>query len=360
MILKAVENTKDIYHTTKLLYYKRKNIDLKVNPKAQVIALKEHLARVGLKAEVSPSKKLKEAVYDINYEINGNPLVSIIIPNKDHVFDLYRCISSIQKSSYKNYEIIIVENNSKEDLTFRYYEELQAFDNIKILKYSDEFNYSAINNFAAKHASGEYLILLNNDVEVISEDWIEQLLMFAQREDVGCVGAKLYYPNETIQHGGVVVAFKGVAGHAGMQCNRNDAGYYGRLCYVNNQLAVTAACLMLSKKIFNEVGGLNEQDLKICFNDVDLCLKVYETGYLNVFNPLCELYHYESISRGEDKDEKSVKRFQGEVQYFLKKWTKYTKGHKDPFYNPNLNYGDLQNRTYIAQFKPYEFDFDSI
>ena len=277
------------------------------------------------------------SAYRISYDIIGQPLISIIIPNKDNIDSLDKCVSSIfEKSSYRNFEIIIAENNSTDDATFDYYRALQAqYKNLKVVFWQGTgFNYPAINNFGAKNAAGEYYLLLNNDVEVISENWLEEMLMLAQRRDVGAVGAMLYYPDDTIQHAGVIVGIGGVAGHAHKCFPRGDLGYMGRAAIVENFSAVTFACAMIPAKVYWEVNGIDEK-FAVAFNDVDMCLRIKQAGYNICFTPYAELYHYESKSRGMENTPEKVKRFEGEVTLFKTRWADFLeKG--DPCYNKNL------------------------
>lgn len=269
-------------------------------------------------------------------------MISILIPNKDHITDLLKCIQSIEaKSTYDNYEILVIENNSTMPETFACYRELEKDEKIRILSYEGEFNYSAINNFAAGQAKGEYFLLLNNDTEVISPDWMEELLMYAQRPDVGAVGAMLYYPDDTVQHAGVVIGIGGFAGHVHVGFPKGNGGYMSRMAYAGNMSAVTAACMMVSRKVYEEVGGLSE-DFRVAFNDVDFCLKIREKGYLVVFNPYAELYHYESKSRGYETTPEKKARFDGEVAHFKERWAKILL-EGDPYFNPNftLTRGDF-------------------
>ncbi len=344
LILRLTEKAKTIVHIPKILYRWRVSAaSVASDPYAKpytitagINAVKEHLDRIGLKGEVE-SSPFHPNFYRIKYDIIGQPLVSIMIPNFNHAKDLDRCIMSIiNKSTYKNYEIIIIENNSNEE-TFKYYETLKKYDNIKVVVYKpepNEFNYSAINNYGFKFIKGEHIILLNNDVEIISPDWIQEMLMFSQRKDVGAVGAMLYYPNDTIQHAGVILGIGGVAGHSHKYFPRNTTGYFGRPIMQQNLSAVTAACLMMKSEIFKNLGGFDET-FKVAFNDVDLCMRIRKSGYNIIFTPYCELYHYESISRGsEDTDEKK-KRFEGEVLRFKSRYGEELK-NGDPYYNPNL------------------------
>lgn len=279
------------------------------------------------------------SMYRLKYEIKGEPLISTLIPNKDHVSDLRKCIVSIQeKTSYPNYEIIVIENNSEEEKTFQYYQLLEKRRNIRVDRWNGKFNYSAINNFGYTFAKGEYILLLNNDTEVISADWLQEMLMYAQRGDVGAVGAKLYYPDNTVQHGGVVLGVGGVAAH--LHCNRQkeDPGYMGRLIYAQDLTAVTAACMMLPRKVWEETGGLDES-FEVAFNDVDLCMRIRQKGYLIVFTPYAELYHYESKSRKADDTPEKRARFVGEVERFQARWAKELEAG-DPYYNPNFSLDD--------------------
>ena len=265
-------------------------------------------------------------------------MISIIIANKDHTEDLKRCITSILgKSTYENFEIIVVENNSTERAIFDYYEELKENEKIRVITFEGEFNYSAVNNLGARHARGEYLLLLNNDTQVITVNWMEELLMYAQRSDVGAAGGKLYYANKTIQHAGVVLGLGAhrTAGHSHYGQHRDNLGYMGRLCYAQDVSAVTGACLMVKKSLFEEVGGLDE-GFAISLNDVDFCLKLREKGYLNVFTPFAELYHLESVSRGLDDGGEKAERYNQESERFREKWKEVLRAG-DPYYNPNFS-----------------------
>ena len=346
MILRLTAQAKHIVHIPKLLYYWRSHkgsVAADLNAKAYCIAagkgaVADHLQRLGYENFEITSTKAFDTIYRIRYEIQGSPLISIVVPNKDHYEDLKRCITSIiEKSSYDNYEIIIVENNSTDDEIFRYYEELRKNSQIRIVTFEGDFNYSRINNLGVSKANGEYVLLLNNDTEVITLDWMEELLMYAQREDVGAVGAKLYYPDKTVQHAGVVIGLGAhrTAGHTHYRVSSNNLGYMGRLCYVQNMTAVTGACLMVKKKIYDELGGLDES-FAVSLNDVDFCLRVRKAGYLNVFTPFAELYHYESASRGSDTEGERAARYNEESERFREKWRKELE-EGDPYYNPNFS-----------------------
>lgn len=342
LILRLTEKAKKVFHIRKILYYWRahkNSVAQGVGAKPYTVtaakkALAAHLERCGLKGEVLDSSV--PTTYHIKYEIDGNPLISVIIPNKDHTDDLEVCLKSLyEKSSYKNFEVIIVENNSTEKETFEYYEVLsQKHSNIKIVTWEGNFNYSAINNFGVNYAKGEYILLLNNDVEILNDNCLEEMLMFAQRKDVGAVGAKLYYSDNTVQHAGVILGLGGTAGHAHKHFNRTHPGYMARASIAQNLSACTAACLMMRRDVFDEVGGLDES-FEVAFNDVDLCMKIRKKGYLIVFTPYAELYHYESKSRGNDSTPEKLERFRGEIDRFKEKWQKQL-DDGDPYYNPNL------------------------
>lgn len=264
------------------------------------------------------------------------PSVSMVIPTKNGESLVRQCIDSIQNlTTYRNYEILLIDNASDDPDCLQYFKTLDEQANIRVIRDERPFNYSALNNAAVEHAKGEYVLLLNNDTQVIEPQWLTEMVTIAKREGVGAVGAKLLYPDDRIQHGGVIMGVGGVAGHAHHLLDRNALGYFGKAKTVQVVSAVTAACLLVKKSIFEEVGGLNETDLAIAFNDVDLCLKIMQKGYRNVWTPYALLYHYESVSRGyEDTPEKQA-RFAGEVAYMQKTWPQWIQN--DPYYNPNLS-----------------------
>ncbi len=351
MILRMTDRAKHIVHIPKLLYYWRcheGSVASGIDAKPYVVAaakgaVADHLKRHGFTHFQITSTRAFETIFKIRYEIIGDPMISIVIPNKDHAVDLKRCITSIlEKSTYENYEIVVVENGSETKEIFDYYTSLKEYDNIRVVTYEkpegqNGFNYSAVNNFGVKQTKGDYILLLNNDTEVITVNWMEELLMYAQREDVGAAGAKLYYGNKTIQHAGVVLQLGAhrTAGHSHYGQSRENLGYMGRLCYAQNVSAVTGACLLVKKSLFKEVGGLDES-FAISLNDVDFCLKLREKGLLNVFTPFAELYHYESVSRGLDDSGEKAERYNRESAHFRDKWkTVLEKG--DPYYNPNFS-----------------------
>lgn len=346
MILRLTSRAKHVVHVPKLLYYWRSHagsVAADINAKSYAVdaakgAVAAHLRNQGYENFEISSTKAFETIFRIKYEIQGNPLISIIIPNKDHIDDLQRCITSIlEKSSYEHYEIIVVENNSTTDEIFDYYKKIQENPNVRVITYEGDFNYSRINNLGVSNARGEYILLLNNDTQVITLDWIEELLMYAQRKDVGAVGAKLYYEDRTIQHAGVVLALgqHRTAGHSHYRVSSNNLGYMGRLCYAQNVMAVTGACLMMRKSLFTELNGFDE-NLAVSLNDVDLCIRAWKAGYVNVFTPFAELYHFESVSRGLDDHGEKAERYERESEAFRTKWKGLlTKG--DPYYNPNFS-----------------------
>ncbi len=354
MILRLTARAKHVCHVPKLMYYWRSHSGstaADINSKSYAIeaargAVADHLTSCGFRNFEIVSTRAFETIFRIKYEILKNVKVSIIIPNCDHEADLRRCIDSIRKlSTYDNYEILVVENNSQTPEIRAYYEELKLAG-IRVLDYTKEhpektgFNFSALINYGVSKAEGDYVLLLNNDTEGISINWIEELLMYAARQtgDVAAVGAKLYYPDRTIQHAGIVLGLGAhrTAGHSHYRVAESNLGYMGRLCYSQDVSAVTGACLMVSRAKFEEVGGFDES-FAVALNDVDFCLKLREKGYLNVWNPYCELYHYESASRGSDvQDAEKAERYNQESAHFREKWAEVlAKG--DPYYNPNFS-----------------------
>lgn len=334
IIFRISEKTRKIEHIQKILYHElQENMEIDIEDEKSII--KKHLERVNLEFNEIEDGKFP-GQYHVDYKIKGNPKVSIVIPNMDHIDDLDKCIKSILQSTYSNYEIVIVENNSKNKETFDYYEKMgKEHENIKIAKYEiNYFNYSAIVNFGVENANGEYVILLNNDIEIISHDWIEQMLMYAQRPDVGICGAKLYFPDRTIQHAGVTIGTRGLAGHRFREMQESEYHDRDYINIVQDLSAVTAACFMVRKQIYIDLLGFDEK-LAVAFNDVDFCLKVRTAKNLIVYNPFVEAYHYESKSRGQDTvSEEKQKRFAKEYELFVKRWSKVI-GKGDPYYNRN-------------------------
>lgn len=340
-IFRCVEQAKEICHIPEVLYHWRTHkASTADNPASKMYAfeagkraIEGNLARNGVEGIVSHTKDL--GFYQVEYPVKENPRISILIPNKDQKETLKKCLDSVfEKSTYTNYEIIIIENNSVEPETFAYYKELEKRSNVRIVTWQGTFNYSAINNFGEKETEGEYLLFLNNDVEVINPRWMEEMLGNCQREEVGIVGAKLYYPDDTIQHAGTIIGIGGIAGHAFLNMPRSRTGYLHKASIQMDLSAVTAACMMMKKEVFEKLGGFEEK-LTVAFNDVDLCLRTVQAGYLVVYNPKVELYHYESKSRGTEDSEEKVRRFQSEIEFMRNRWIDILK-NGDPNYNKNL------------------------
>ncbi len=340
-ILRCIEKANGIYHIPKILYHWRAHSNsTSERPDSKLYAfdagrraIEAHYERLGIEAIVEDGDHLGQ--YKTTYKIIGEPLISIVIPNKDHMEDLKKCMDSVdEKSDYKNYEYIIVENNSEEKTTFDYYKEIEKRDNVKVLYWDKEFNFSAINNFGVKEAKGEYILLLNNDVEVINGDWLSQMLGYCQREEVGIVGARLYYEDDTIQHAGVVIGFGGIAGHTFVTLDENNDLYQSRTKVACDYSAVTAACLMTKKSIYDEVGGL-EEAFKVAFNDIDFCMKVRALDKLVVYNANAKLHHFESKSRGAEDTFEKKERFNSEIKLFRSRWPEILE-NGDPYYNVNL------------------------
>lgn len=342
-IFRCTEKARKICHVPKALYHWRCHQNsTSSNPESKLYAfeagaraIKAHYDRMGI-----PVKKVEKGVdygvYHTVFEIQGTPLVSVIIPNKDHSGDLDLCIRSIvEKSSYKNLEFIVVENNSTNPETFAYYEKLQKeFDFVHVVKWEREFNYSAINNFGVGFAKGEYLLFLNNDTEMINPESINEMLGFLQREEVGIVGARLLYSDDTIQHAGVVVGFGGIAGHTFIGLHKAESSYFNQAMCARDYSAVTAACMMSKKSLFEQAGGFSEE-LAVAFNDIDYCMKIRSLKKLVVYAPYALFYHYESKSRGLEDTPEKVARFNREIKLFSEKWPDILK-NGDPYYNPNL------------------------
>lgn len=354
VILRCTEKARKTRHIAKILYHWRMHDNsTAANPASKAYcheagrkAVEDHLKRLGIPGKVELSKLFGGS--RVIYETPGNPLVSIVIPNKDHIDDLDKCVRSLfNVNTYKNIEVIIVENNSTQKETFEYYDSIQKeYSDVRVLMWKSGFNYSAINNFGVKEAKGDYILLLNNDTEMIAPDSISDMLGYCMRPDVGIVGAKLLYPDGTIQHAGVIIGLGGIAGHAFIGLDANQYGHMSRAYLSSDYSAVTAACLMISKDIYNEVGGLCEE-YAVAFNDVDFCMKVRSKGYLVVYDAFSQWYHYESKSRGyEDTEEKQL-RFKGEIETFKSKWQKEL-DEGDPFYNRNF---PLNTESYTLELE---------
>ena len=351
LILRLVERVsrEEICHVPKVLYHWRAHeASTAENPESKAYAfeagrraIEDHYARIGRKAVVKQGEF--PGLYTTRFLWREKPLVTVLIPNKDHVDILERCLVSISKKSvYRNLEFLIVENNSTEEETFAFYERIQKehlpggedLPLARVIRWEEGFSYAAIHNFAVPQARGEYVLLLNNDTELISEDAIGEMLSFAMEPEVGAVGARLYYEDDTIQHAGVVIGFGSVAGHCFVQQPRGFTGYMHRIICTQEYSAVTAACMMVRKSAYLEVGGLCE-DLAVAFNDIDFCLKLRKAGYLVVYAPYAQLYHYESKSRGLEDTPEKVARFNREVRIFETHWADILRDG-DPYYNPNL------------------------
>lgn len=306
---------------------------LEAQPREQeeLAELAQHLVRTGLRGAVSP---LGVGLHRVEYELTASPLVSVVIPNRDQPEVLRRCLTSVlDKSAYPHLEIVVLENGSKNPETFRLYDEMRA-RGVTVAAYREQgpFNYARINNWGARQAHGDVLVFLNNDMEIITPDWAEQLLMFVQRPDVGAAGALLRYPDGSVQHAGIVAGMAGAAGHIHKHLPHGEDSWLGCLRCVRNVAAVTGACLMIRRETFGAAGGFDEE-LAVAFNDVDLCLRLCGKGYVNVFTPFAELYHHESVSRGSDESPENRARFERELAVFLGRWGTW----EDPNYNPNLN-----------------------
>lgn len=335
IILRYIDRTKKIYHIPEIVFHERiinNTKDLEVFEKN---ALLEHFNRIKEKVKI---KRKGQSVYEIEKNIDNYPKVSIIVPNKDNVSDLKRCFTSFNNSNYKNIEWIIVENNSEKKETFLFYKELEKNENVKVIYYEGKFNFSKISNLGAKHSNGELILFLNNDTELLDKNSINKMVLAINRIDVGIVGAKLIYGDNTIQHAGVIVEVGGFACHSFAYLDSKDTGYMNRAAITNEFSAVTAACMLVKRDVFNEVCGFLEE-MEVAGNDVDLCMKVRAKGYRILCEMSTKIFHYESKSRGDDrKDLKKSKRLQHEVDLFSCRWIKELK-KGDPFYNKNLSRG---------------------
>ena len=341
-ILRCVEQSGKVAHIPKVLYHWRMHpLSTAANPESKMYcyeagrrAVEEHLKRRQVPALVGMQEQL--GYYYVDYKLKGEPLVSILIPNRDEKECLCRCVGSIlSKTEYRNYEILILENNSEKEETFAYYRELEKDDRIRVLHWEKAFNYSAINNFGVENAGGEYCLLLNNDTEVLAPEWLGLMLADCQRPEVGAVGAKLLYPDDTIQHGGVVLGLGGVAGHIFSRQPEWVPGYFARAILQQDYSAVTGACLMTKREQYRKLGGL-EETLTVAFNDVDFCLRLGEAGLLVMYEPRACLYHHESLSRGSEDTPEKKKRFSEEEAFMRERWGSLLAAG-DPYYNKNLS-----------------------
>ena len=347
LFLRVLECTNKIAHIPKIFYHWRMTetsaaASTSAKPyayEAAKRALKDAMERRKIEIE-GVYDGLRIGTYRVKYKIKGSPEIAIIIPTKDKVEVLKECIESIlTKTEYKHFKIFIIDNNSQEEKTFDYYETLKSFSLIKILEYNKPFNFSAIINFAVSKIDNEYILFLNNDTKVITSEWLSAMVEHIQRKEVGAVGAKLLYPDNTIQHAGVILGLGvgpyRVAGHSHKYISNSANGYFYRPHVIQNLSAVTGACMLTKKSLFVEVGGFDEKNLPIAFNDVDYCLKLRKKGYLIVYTPYAVLYHYESLSRGHEDTPEKQRRFLKEIKYMLKKWGQIL--NNDPYYNPNLS-----------------------
>jgi GT2 family glycosyltransferase len=344
LFLRVVESIpeQNIFHIPKVLYHWRKipgstavaYSEKSYAYKSSIKALTDYIKRNKLTAVVEPGLML--GTFRVKRKITGNPLVSIIIPFKDKVELLKKCVLSVLYSTdYKNVELILVSNNSVELVTFEFLREISKnHSNVTWHEDNRPFNFAQLNNSAVSKANGEHVLFLNNDTEVINPEWLSSMVEHIQRSEVGAVGAKLLFSNGLVQHAGVIMGLGGVAGHYQRLMDANSHGYVGRLDLVQNLSACTGACLLVKRNLFLEVDGFDEENLKVAFNDIDLCLKFRSKGFLVVYTPYALLYHYESISRGPDNTTENYPRFLGECEYMKKRWPEVIA--RDPYYNPNL------------------------
>lgn len=341
LLLRLSERTERIAHIPKVLYHWRFfEGSTAADPESKTWAfeagkraVQAHYDRLGWPAEVCEGEY--PGLYRTIWKWEEKPMVSVIIPNKDHIDDLKKCLHSMAEHvKWPSFEILVIENNSTEESTFTAYSEMEEDPLIRVIHYEGPFNYSAINNFGAREAKGEYLLLLNNDTEFIT-DAMTLMMGYAMRPDVGAVGARLYYGDDTIQHAGAIIGWGGVAGHAFVNQKRGETGYQHRIICQQDMSAVTAACMMVRKEVFDRVGGFTEE-LAVAFNDIDLCMKIRKEGYLIVYEPYAELYHYESKSRGLENTPEKKSRFGKELTFFRKRWPEILRDG-DPYYSPNLS-----------------------
>ena len=341
LILRCCEKAKKVAHIPKVLYHSLSDDDEDItfergfSQEAGRCAIEASLKRLHVDGTVSDGKE--KGLYVTKYPVKKNDLISIIIPSHDHASVLRTCIESIEeRSTYDNYEIILIENGSTEKELFDYYETLKADSRVRILYWDKGFNFSAINNYGVREAKGDYLLFLNNDIEIKTPDWLEEMLSnFQRNEGIGAVGVRLLYPDTTIQHAGVIIRLGGIAGHAFSRMDCENTGYFGRAVIKQDLTAVTAACMMTSREVFSKVGGF-EETLAVAFNDVDLCLKIRKAGYRIIYDPEVTHIHYESLSRGHETDSpEKQKRFDSEKRYMYDHWREII-DNGDPFYNKNL------------------------
>ncbi len=343
LILRATEKARKVVHIPKILYHWRvhkgsTSYEAEAKPyaiEAGRLAVEDHIHRVGLQGKVVNGPH--PGTYEVIYDVIGEPKVSILIPNKDGIDLLKVCLESVlEKTTYKYYEIIIIENNSENKETFNYYKEITKNPKIKVVYYKEKgFNYSKIINFGVKNSDGDFVVQLNNDTKLITPNWLEKMIGFCQRPDVGACGVKLYYSDNTIQHAGIFVGCLTVAAHIFRGLPKGNLGYFGREDLIQNMNAVTAACIMTRRDIYEKVGYMNEQ-FAVAFNDIDFCLKIRKNGYLIVYDPFVEFIHYESKTRGNDTDPDKINRFKGEIDLFLNTWKEKLESG-DEYYNKNFS-----------------------
>ncbi|MFV0352694.1 MAG: glycosyltransferase family 2 protein [Oscillospiraceae bacterium] len=353
LFLRMSEKARIVHHIPKVLYFWRRHehstaSDILQKPYALAAgekALNAHLKRVKLPGK-AVMQQAHPGSYRVKYEVRGNPLVSVLIPNKDHTDDLERCVSSLyQKAGWDNIEVLVIENNSNRPETEVAYQKLEEqYPTLRVVRYKGGFNFAAICNFGAGYAKGEHLLLLNNDVELLTDDYVYELLSYSQRQDVGAVGNMLYYPDDTVQHAGLFIGIGGTAGVNHKGHDRGDGGDLFRLSTVQNMSAVTGASLMVKTSLYNDLGGMDEENFGVAFNDVDLCLRLQEQGYWNVFTPFAEGYHFESKSRGYDTEGPAKERFDKEAAAFKNKYARILQ-EGDPFYNPHFTL-ETENYAY--------------
>ncbi len=357
LVLRVVEvaTSSQIRHIPHILYHWRFVPESVSNSKGYTC---EDAARKAIRAHLERQKVVDAQVvanpflpnyHRVIYSLPKTlPLVSIIVPTKDKM-DVFKCCidSVLQKTEYPNFELIIIDNQSKQQETHDYFEEIKRHQKVKVISYDNPFNYSKINNFAVQHSQGEVLLFLNNDTEVISPSWLTEIVSQVRRDEIGVVGVKLYYPDDTIQHAGVICGFGSVAGHLFWRLPRNSLGYMGKHALSQNFLAVTGACMAMRRSVFEELNGFEENTLVVAFNDVDLCLRAYKKGYRILWTPHVELYHYESLTRGRPQTEAEKTQEEREINYMIEHWGALL--HKDPFFNPNFS---LTCTHYTLAFPP--------
>ena len=344
-VLRATSKAKNVVHISKILYHWRVHrqstaevADAKPYAfEAGIKVVEKYLERTGKEGTVENGQDVP-GIYKINYKVIGNPKVSILIPNKDNSKLLKDAINSIiENTTYNNYEIVVIENGSTEKETLKYYDELKDKPKVKIIRIDEngEFNYSRLINLGVKNVDGDFVLQLNNDTKILTKNWLEMMIGYSQQKEIGAVGGRLYYEDKTIQHAGIIVGLSGIAGNMLVNLPYGEKAYFGREAATRNVAAVTGACLLCRRELYEEVGYMDEEQFKVAFNDVDFCLKLLEKGYRNVYIPYVELYHYESKTRGYEYSKEKEERFNREAENFKNKWKEFLdKG--DPYYNVNF------------------------